>query len=316
MKTLNNDTWVPATTRTSRASPGCHGFTLIELLVVIAIIAILASLLLPALARAKGSARAIQCLNQMRQISIATRCYADENDDMFPRSQHSAVANKQLPWERALAPFLGNRGGTTSWTNLLLNLYHCGDDKQAVPLNSGMNNDFEPSAHLSYGLNYYFELGEYDDYPGKPQTWRKFADRQTLEHHHLHRSRHRRRPRHAGTVLVNLADAENDVAWQRHKQKSNYAFVDSHVALLPIVRTYNPPQVDLWNPSLRSDPVILRRLEAHHCLTVLVSPLTSRRGMTRGSGSPPRPVPCQGFAAGNANKHLTRIAFKGLFAAC
>ena len=49
---------------------------------------------------------------------------------------------------------------------------------------------------------------------------------------------------------LTVADAENDVAWQRHKQKSSYAFVDSHVALLPIIRTYNPPQVDLWNPSL------------------------------------------------------------------
>lgn len=47
-----------------------------------------------------------------------------------------------------------------------------------------------------------------------------------------------------------VADAENDVAWHRHKQKSNYALVDGHVALLPIIRTYNPPEVDLWNPSL------------------------------------------------------------------
>jgi prepilin-type N-terminal cleavage/methylation domain-containing protein/prepilin-type processing-associated H-X9-DG protein len=237
MKTLSTDTCVPATTRPSRASPQRHGFTLIELLVVIAIIAILASLLLPALARAKGSAKAIQCLNQMRQISIATRCYADENDDVFPRSQHSAVANKQLPWERALAPFLCNSGGTTTWTNLLLNLYHCGDDQQP--------------AHLSYGLNYYFELGEHDDYPGKPQTWRKFSQiaksASTITYTEVAITADHVMP---ALGWATLSDAENDVAWQRHKQKSNYAFVDSHVALLPIVRTYNPPHVDLWNPSL------------------------------------------------------------------
>ena len=49
---------------------------------------------------------------------------------------------------------------------------------------------------------------------------------------------------------MTVADAENEVASRRHKQKSNYAFVDGHVALLSIVRTYNPPQLDLWNPSL------------------------------------------------------------------
>ena len=47
---------------------------------------------------------------------------------------------------------------------------------------------------------------------------------------------------------LTVSDAENDVAWQRHKQKSNYAFADGHAELLPIIRTYNPPEIDLWNP--------------------------------------------------------------------
>ncbi len=110
--------------RTPRAA-----FTLIELLVVIAIIAILASLLLPALASSKEKAKGITCINNLRQLGIAVRMWADENDGKLPLAETLPTMPSTPPLPRICDLLALEVGYNTNAMPQQVSVFRCPDDK-------------------------------------------------------------------------------------------------------------------------------------------------------------------------------------------
>jgi prepilin-type N-terminal cleavage/methylation domain-containing protein/prepilin-type processing-associated H-X9-DG protein len=142
-----------------------NAFTLIELLVVIAIIAILASLLLPALARAKAKAHGVNCLGNLKQLQLGWQMYADDNDGRLPLQ----IFGTGYP-HRSLAPgswVTGNAHDDLSSSNIQRGvlfpyirsaaIYHCPADQSTV------TDHKELLRTRSYSLNLYLGwTGWYD----------------------------------------------------------------------------------------------------------------------------------------------------------
>jgi len=204
------------TMNTNSSKQPAGGFTLIELLVVIAIIAILAAMLLPALQSAREKARAISCMNNMRQLGTACILYTTDNDGHYPKVPDGGLRNcpagawqHRAHWDAEL-----ETGALWPYVNTT-KAYMCPSDK-------GEGESGRPDERIySYSFNYQVNSNA-SNYAG--------CDNPSIKISKIPRPSDRilmfeeARPNDGNCVWTSTSDRMTD----RHSGQGNFIFCDGH----------------------------------------------------------------------------------------
>tara|TARA_Y100001934_G_C12128313_1_gene666598 strand:- start:130 stop:849 length:720 start_codon:yes stop_codon:yes gene_type:complete len=229
------------------------GFTLIELLVVIAILAIIASLLLPAISRAKNTARKVSCINNQKQIIIATILYGDGNEGAYPpRTAGNDLNNPR--WPGRLYAIIGS-------TNTLV----CPSDRKNPPplsaktyphpadvaarsyMINGWNDFFLLQHGLPFDDPYLYDKVIRDTDISEPSATIVYGEKKPESVHYFM------------DLMEGQGNAWQELIWNMHNRTevdprsggSNHAYADGHVEYVQFGGTFIP--INLWAvlPELR-----------------------------------------------------------------
>lgn len=189
-------------------------FTLIELLIVIAIIAILASMLLPALKKAKETAKAIQCKGNLKSIGLATHNYTSDYNGWFPSYDFLSAPAPRF-WFEFVNSYMGEEDEA----------YKATSEAWGCPASRNGNLDWWGYTNLPYGYN--IALGYFDRVGDIGNT----GTRQKVQIHEI------KRP----SEIIMQGDSDGDDDYDSylgastyepgilHRNGSNIVYVDCHV---------------------------------------------------------------------------------------